>query len=141
MENFITLGERFTKYLKYKGLGINKTAKIVAMSGSQISNITSGKVFGADKMFIILNTFIDLDANYLFRGKGEMIIGEASIVDAPNPIRDRLIVTQQELLDYKELEITKLKNEISELKKGKEQNLYNTRVAEDSAELETKKQI
>ncbi|MBN9312931.1 MAG: hypothetical protein BGO40_02765 [Chryseobacterium sp. 39-10] len=141
MENFITLGERFAKYLKYKGLGINKTAKIVAMSGSQISNITSGKVFGADKMFIILNTFIDLDANYLFRGKGEMIIGEASIVDAPNPIRDRLIVTQQELLDYKELEITKLKNEISELKKGKEQNLYNTRVAEDSAELETKKQI
>ncbi|MCJ1806944.1 MULTISPECIES: helix-turn-helix domain-containing protein [Flavobacterium] len=69
MNEFEDLGVRFNRYLISKGLGVNQIARILELSGSQISNIKNGKVFGADKMFKILNTFTDLDANWLFRGE------------------------------------------------------------------------
>lgn len=79
MNNFINLGERFGNYLKYKGLGNNKTAEILGFSGSQVSNIVNGKVFGTDKIFKILNVFQDIDANWLFRNEGEMLKNTSSI--------------------------------------------------------------
>ncbi|WP_258929329.1 helix-turn-helix domain-containing protein [Flavobacterium davisii] len=69
MNEFEDLGIRFNRYLISKGLGVNQIARMLELSGSQISNIKNGKVFGTDKMFKILNTFTDLDANWLFRGE------------------------------------------------------------------------
>ena len=54
MKDFKEVGVRFSKYLIKKGLGVNETARLLGYSGSQISNIKNGKVFGADKMFNIL---------------------------------------------------------------------------------------
>lgn len=135
MEEFSDLGNRFSKYLEYKGLGINKTAKIFGFSGSQISNIVNGKVFGTDKMFNILNVFKDLDANFLFRGGTEMIINNKTIIDEPNPIRDKLIERQDQLIAARDEKIAALEKEISELKKAQENPSGYGMVAESKPKL------
>lgn len=135
MEDFTILGERFSKYLKYKGLGVNKAGGIVGETGGQISNITSGKNFGCDKMFNILNIFKDLDANYLFRGTGQMVIGGNPYEEPKENHNEDLISLQKQLIEYKDLEISSLKKQITELKKGAEQEHYYPRVAEDPPKL------
>ncbi len=69
MKNFEDLGNRFINYMKINNIGVNKMAKKLNFSGSQISNIRNGKVFGADKLFKILNTYKDIDANWLIKGE------------------------------------------------------------------------
>ncbi|WP_130735562.1 helix-turn-helix transcriptional regulator [Flavobacterium sp. J27] len=109
MDNFNELGVRFYKYLKTKGLGVNDTAKLLGLSGSQISNIKNGKVFGTDKMFKILNKFEDLDANWLFRGVSK----EIPNVDINH--LDYVIELQKErIIDLKK-ENAELKKEIKAL--------------------------
>lgn len=117
MGEFSDLGKRFAKYLKDNGIGINKAGKIVGETGGQISNICNGKVFGADKMFNILNTFEDLDANYLFRG--------TNFIDGNTPI------------DYnKEINYEALYNERTELI-----NLYREKIIRLELENESLKKI
>ncbi|SOU86409.1 conserved hypothetical protein [Tenacibaculum dicentrarchi] len=69
MEDFKEFGVRFTNYMKSNNIGVNQMAEKLDFSGSQISNIRNGRVFGTDKLFKILNTYKDVDANWLFRGK------------------------------------------------------------------------
>ncbi|MFD2891561.1 helix-turn-helix transcriptional regulator [Flavobacterium chuncheonense] len=110
MDNFNELGIRFYKFLKSRNLGINDTAKLLGLSGSQISNIKNGKVFGTDKMFKILNEFEDLDANWLFRGVSK----ESPNVDINH--LDYVIELQKErIIDLKK-ENAELKIKIRELK-------------------------
>lgn len=73
MENFNEVGKRFSKYLSYKDLGVNQAAKLLGFSGSQISNVKNGKVFGSDKLHNILNVFDDLNPTWLLLGRGDMI--------------------------------------------------------------------
>lgn len=135
MEDFKILGERFSKYLKYKGLGVNKAGSIVGETGGQISNITSGKNFGCDKMYNILNIFKDLDANFLFRGTGEMVVDGNPYDEPTNQFAEDLISMQRQLIEYKDREIQSLNKQISELKKGTEQDYNYSRVAEDPPKL------
>ncbi|EKT3958110.1 helix-turn-helix transcriptional regulator [Flavobacterium psychrophilum] len=109
MNNFNELGVRFYKYLRGKNLGINDTARILDLSGSQISNIKNGKVFGTDKMYKILNEFKDLDANWLFRGVS---------IDVPNidinHLNYMIELQKERIIDLKK-ENAQLKNEMKEL--------------------------
>ncbi|MGQ2108053.1 S24 family peptidase [Ornithobacterium rhinotracheale] len=65
--------------MNHKTLGVNKIAEILDFSGSQVSNIKNGKVFGTDKLFKILNTFPDLSAEWLLLGEGEMLKTEREV--------------------------------------------------------------
>lgn len=103
MENFKKLGYRFAKYMKDNDLGVNEMAKKLEFSGSQISNIRNGKVFGSDKMFKILNIYEDIDANWLFRGKGyEQIENDNYTIEI-----------QRKLIEKLELENAGLKEQLS----------------------------
>lgn len=110
MNNFEDLGKRFDKYLKDNNLGINETAKKFDFSGSQISNIKNGKVFGVDKLFKILNEFNDIDANWLFRGV------KFDSNDNVNSNDDNTIIVQNKLILMQEKEIARLEAENAELK-------------------------
>ncbi|WP_428225134.1 helix-turn-helix domain-containing protein [Flavobacterium sp.] len=110
MENFDTIGLRFYKYMKTKGLGVNEVARLVEMSGSQISNIKNGKVFGTDKMYKILNIFSDLDANWLFRGT-HLDPSSHSI----NQLDYMIELQKERIIDLKK-ENAELKRELQELR-------------------------
>ncbi len=111
MGDFSELGRRFSIYLKNKGLGVNETAKILDFSGSQISNITNGRVFGCDKMFKILNEFKDIDANQLFRGNSFDKKQDHPEIDYRQLWLERqyLIELQKEKINFLEKENKKLR--------------------------------
>lgn len=135
--DFPLVGERFSKYLERKGLSGNKAANLLGETEGQISNILKGQNFYCDKMFNILSVFKDLDANYLFRGSGTMIIGSAEPEKASEDpeMSKTLITAQQELIKYKDSEIKALKQEISQLKKEYKQENTHLRVAESDPKL------
>ena len=135
--DFPLVGERFSKYLERKGLSVNKAANLLGETDGQISSILKGQNFYCDKMFNILNLFKDLDANFLFRGSGTMVIGSAEpekISEDPE-ISKTLISAQQELIKYKDEEIKNLKKEITTLKKEYKQENTHLRVAESDPKL------
>ncbi|QXP61669.1 helix-turn-helix transcriptional regulator [Olleya sp. HaHaR_3_96] len=114
MPEFNEVGLRFYKYLKNKGLGVNDTARKLGFSGSQISNIKNGRVFGTDKVYKILNEFKDLDANWLFRG----VSNEIPEVDI-NQLDYTIELQKERIIDLKK-ENAELKKTIKALHQSKE---------------------
>lgn len=108
MSNFKDLGSRFVKYMENNELGVNKMAKKLDFSGSQISNIRNGKVFGTDKLFKILNNYTDLDANWLFRGE------ELNKLNSQNNQTEELIVVLKENIELRK-EIDRLKTLLNDV--------------------------
>lgn len=135
--DFPLLGKRFSKYLERKGLSGNKAANLLGETDGQISSILKGQNFYCDKMYNILNLFKDLDANFLFRGSGTMVIGSAEPEKTSEDpeISKTLISAQQELIKYKDEEIKNLKKEITTLKKEYKQGDTHLRVAESDPKL------
>ena len=64
----------------------------------------------------ILNTYPDLDANWWFRGTGGMILGETTEENSQIEWA-KIIRSQQELLDFKQQEIDRMKLTVEELMK------------------------
>lgn len=71
--NFKDLGDRLRKYLIFREIKNKDIAEKLGFSGSQVTNIIQGKVFGSDKLFKILNYYPEINANWLFTGEGEML--------------------------------------------------------------------
>lgn len=117
MKNFEEIGKRFFKFMNHKTLGVNKIAEILDFSGSQVSNIKNGKVFGADKLFKILNTFPDLSAEWLLLGEGEMLKTPAKQEEPTQQVAEPIAIYQKapipqhhtgrgKLLSYKRKSLT-----------------------------------
>lgn len=69
------LYERLKEFIQYTGLSNNKFAERVNLSGAQISYmVNSRKKFGVDKLINIFNEFPELSAEWLLKGKGEMLL-------------------------------------------------------------------
>lgn len=69
--------ERFKEYLDFKGISNHKAEIDCGLSNGLIKNaIKAGSSFGSDKLENILNTYLDLSAEWLLRGVGSMTIGE-----------------------------------------------------------------
>ncbi|MBP4137418.1 helix-turn-helix domain-containing protein [Flavobacterium geliluteum] len=134
MNNFNDLGKRFGDYLKYKSLGINETAKILGFSGSQVSNIVNGKVFGTDKTFKILNEFKELSAEWLFTGKEPMLKTDDPGV-SDKEINQSHLDTQNKLIQMQEKEILRLEKELAEMKYTQREPIVYSHVAESAPEL------
>ncbi|MCK0200676.1 helix-turn-helix domain-containing protein [Ornithobacterium rhinotracheale] len=81
--------------MNHKTLGVNKIAEILDFSGSQVSNIKNGKVFGADKLFKILNTFPDLSAEWLLLGEGEMLKTPAKQEEPTQQVAEPIAIYQK----------------------------------------------
>ena len=71
-ENFIN---RLKIYINHTGLSNNRFAEKAGFSGSQLSHmISSQKNFGYDKLIKILNSFPELNSEWLLRGEGSMLL-------------------------------------------------------------------
>lgn len=74
----ITFFERLDKFMIYKQLNDNKISIEAGISNGLIGK---GRVRGAisqDNISKILNTYTDLDANWLLTGRGEMLRSESA---------------------------------------------------------------
>lgn len=107
--------DRFDKYMKYKGLNDNKITVETGISNGLIGKARKRGGLSQENISKILQTYSDLDANWWFRGEGEMILGEKT--EENYQIEwEKIIRSQQELLDFKQQEIDRLKSEVDELK-------------------------
>ena len=67
--------KRLKEYLDYKGISISAFEKSVGMSNASFSKqLNTGKGIGSDKLENILTKYLDLSADWLLRGEGEMIL-------------------------------------------------------------------
>ncbi|PKP26626.1 MAG: XRE family transcriptional regulator [Bacteroidetes bacterium HGW-Bacteroidetes-2] len=124
MKNFEDIGERFKQYLIYSNLGVNKAAEKLGFSGSQVSNINNGKVFGSDKLFKILNVFSDINPTWLLTGEGDMLRETTKESVSTIDEKDRYII------DLQKRHIEKLEEEIQHLKKEQKSSYTYRNVSE-----------
>lgn len=90
--------ERLDKYMEYKGLNDNK---LTVETGISVGIIGKGRKRGGlsqENIAKILYRYSDLNANWLFRGKGNMII-EDQIFSSSEINWKKIIKSQEDLLE------------------------------------------
>lgn len=105
---------RIKQFIDQKGLNIRSFEIAVGFSnGAFASQLKNGKTIGVDKLENILNTFPELNANWLLTGKGRMLLGRQ---------HDQLKEPEHEykLSDAEKDLIQILKDQLEDLKKDKE---------------------
>lgn len=71
MDSELTVKERLIKFIKYNNLSARKFESILGFGNGFVNNIV--KSIGAEKMQMILETFPNLNGDWLLHGKGEML--------------------------------------------------------------------
>ncbi|WP_276734504.1 hypothetical protein [Chryseobacterium carnipullorum] len=100
--------DRFDKYMKFKQLNDNKVTVDTGISNGLIGKARKRGGLSQENISKILHTYEDINANWWFRGIGEMILGNES--DNTKSVDwEKIIKSQQELLDLKNNEIANLK--------------------------------
>lgn len=74
--------QRILDFIKYKGISIKRFEEICQLSNGYISSMRKG--FGSDKLNNVLNSFPDLNRDWLLYGEGEMIKPIQSVGDISN---------------------------------------------------------
>ncbi len=124
MENKLqNIGERFKKYLDYKGLSVNQAGNILKFSNSQVYNIVNGKNYGVSKLIQLFDAFNDLRADYLIKGNGNMLSDDKTeLLMVNEPTGDYESATNElkmcrETVQIQKKYINKLEIEIEQSKK------------------------
>ena len=107
--------DRFDKYMSFKDLNDNKITVETGISNGLIGKARKRGGLSQENISKILHTYSDLNSNWWFRGEGEMIISDSESSNS-NEVIERLLKSQQELIDYKNDEIEKLRKQIVALK-------------------------
>ncbi|MDM1556326.1 MULTISPECIES: hypothetical protein [Chryseobacterium] len=98
--------ERLDKYMEYKGLNDNK---LTVETGISVGIIGKGRKRGGlsqENIAKILYRYSDLNANWLFRGEGNMII-EDQIFSSSEINWKKIIKSQEDLLEILKKQIAK----------------------------------
>lgn len=89
----MSTAERLKEYLEYKQIATFRAENECGLSVSSLSKALPnkekgivGKSIGSDNLEKILNTYTDLSADWLLRGKGAMLIGGEKLEQLYNKI-------------------------------------------------------
>lgn len=115
---------RLDIYLKLKGLNDNKVTVESGISNGIIGKARIRGALSQDNISKLLNTYTDLDANWLFTGNGEMLKINDKRIEVIQDTKDQYIIELQKD------KIGRLEKEIAELKKAKEPHSGYRNVAE-----------
>lgn len=117
--------KRIKEFIDYRGLTIRSFELSVGFSnGAFASQLKNQRTIGVDKLENILNTYPELNANWLLTGKGRMLLEEPlDVLQEPQAEYKKLPSTEKELIEV-------LKNQLEDLKKDKERlhNLLDTKL-------------
>jgi len=106
---------RLDMFMKYKGLNDNKITVETGISNGLIGKGRKRGALSQDSISKILHTYQDLDANWLFTGKGEML---KSNTVAPDTISNQTIDSTVDKL-IKEVKELSAENAVLKLEKEK----------------------
>ena len=106
--------KRIKQFIDYRELTIRSFELSVGFSnGAFASQLKNGRTIGVDKLENILNTYPELNANWLLTGKGRMLLGKQPHI-VKEPLEDyKLSNAEKDLIEV-------LKNQLEDLKKDKE---------------------
>lgn len=128
-----TIGLRIKELRKENKLTQLEFSSKISIDNSQLSKIEQGKLMPTLNQLVEISSIFDISLDYLINNKKQNYSSEEKIIiDEPNPIRDKLIVAQQELLDYKDGEIKRLKDRIDILE-IENTNLKNKRYSSETS--------
>jgi len=100
--------DRFDKYMKFKELNDNKVTFDTGISNGLIGKARKRGGLSQENISKILYTYEDLNANWWFRGIGEMIIKNEP--ESKKSVDwEKIVKSQQELLELKDIQIKSLK--------------------------------
>lgn len=68
--------KRLLLFIQHTGLSNNKFGEACGLSGANIHQMVNAKGFGVDKLLKILNTYPELNSDWLFSGDGKMLKGD-----------------------------------------------------------------
>ena len=105
--------KRIKQFIDYKGLNVRTFEITVGFSnGAFASQLKNHRTIGVDKLENILNTYPEINANWLLTGKGQMLLGKPDIIKEPQSDY-KLSETEKELIQV-------LKDQLEDLRKDKE---------------------
>ncbi len=81
-----TAKERLLQFLEYKGIGQNKFEKAVGLSIGYINKLRHEP--SPTKLRLIINTYPELDENWLLTGEGAMLKDDPAQTASPKPYTD-----------------------------------------------------
>lgn len=105
--------KRIKQFIDHKGLTIRSFEITVGFSnGAFASQLKNGKTIGVDKLENILNTYPEINANWLLTGHGKMLLGKQAMLKEPEQ-EYKLSEAEKDLIQV-------LKDQLEDLKKDKE---------------------
>lgn len=107
----MSVKENLKSYIKYEQMKINEFEESIGVSNGYVNSIH--KSIGVDKIVTIIENYPNLNIEWLFTGKGEMLKKE------PNPEYSsitRLVAIHKEHLEDKNTIIKRLEAEIKKLR-------------------------
>lgn len=137
IEKMTDFFQRLDKFMEYRELNDNKITVETGMSNGLIGKARKRGSLSQENISLILSTYRELDANWLFIGEGEMIksgINAKHVENSP----DVKIVDNSFLLDRYEkmvIENHELKKEIEQLKNKQRMSDDKLPYKENSIEL------
>lgn len=119
---------RIKKYIEYKGITVSAMERDAGMSnGSLASQLKNNKTIGVDKLENILKAYPEINATWLLRGQGAMIVGEEPntrepyeqyLDDSKEQLYERLIAEKEERIRDLQRIIDDLRNQLEQQEKG-----------------------
>lgn len=137
IEKMTDFFQRLDKFMEYRELNDNKITVETGMSNGLIGKARKRGSLSQENISLILSTYRELDANWLFIGEGEMIKSGINDKHAENS-PDVKIVDNSFLLDRYEkmvIENHELKKEIDQLKNKQRMSDDKLPYKENSIEL------
>ena len=90
----MTINERFAEILKTKNISVKDAASLIGKSDVYVRKLMrAGESFGIEPVLLILNSFEDVNADWLLHGKGDMFKSSTAndVSSATENISDRLL--------------------------------------------------
>lgn len=127
--------ERIIQVIENKGIAKEVFYVKIGMTSANFRGEAKKRPINSNAIENILSEIPDLNPEWLLTGKGSMLKESNVIIDKPNPVRDKLILRQDQLIEHLEKENKDLKKQVANLKKDKEPVFHHGMVAEPERKL------